>query len=186
MRKHEVEEIIAGMEPRATRGNRISFEWFDGRFLKGDYFPERDEALLPNEETAWAWAKAFAEATQNYDERTAKGRPVNIYVIDAEYKPVAGYRERMLRDRAKEIEAEPKVIPPSGYQVVLWHWLKKNNPRVEEALTAFPPSMLPLDFTIARWANDGGFWYLSGEAQQVYPDEMHKQGWRYLKPVMEP
>jgi len=81
----EVDDLLA----KKPQGFRVAFEKRERGMLGSDYFPERDEPLIQIEAEAWEWAGRFA----------AKAPPeyVNIYVVDHQYRPVDGYRCRLMR-----------------------------------------------------------------------------------------
>lgn len=89
MRMAEADRIIS--DGIKSRGYRVSFEKVDGRFLVSDYFPDREEPMIENEEEAWILASKFASATF--------GKCINIYVVDDHYRPVSGYDRRMIHNR---------------------------------------------------------------------------------------
>lgn len=70
------------------KGYRISFESPRAGYLKSDYFPEQGEELIETEDEAWQLAHDFAGAMW--------GKVINVYVIDAIFRPVEGYKERIL------------------------------------------------------------------------------------------
>jgi hypothetical protein len=85
MRLNEAKKIIyEGIKPR---GYRVSFERLDRHILKGDHFPDRDEPMIQYEEEAWELAAKFAAIT--------KGRNVNVYVVDDQWRPVPGYEAKI-------------------------------------------------------------------------------------------
>ena len=73
-------------------GYMVRFEWKEGNFLRVDYFPEKHcgESLIENEEKAWDLASKFAHQ--------AKGKVVNLYVVDHEFKPVKNYQDRIIKN----------------------------------------------------------------------------------------
>jgi len=75
------------------RGFMVSFDWYGDGFLTSDHFPDKHagEKLIRSEHEAWELARDFARAT--------KGRTCNLYVIDSEFKPVNGYRDRKINSR---------------------------------------------------------------------------------------
>ena len=82
------------MKPKPVpTGYMVSFEWIQGGCLLGDYFPDRHagELLIQTEEEAWALAHKFASVT--------RGQCCNIYVIGADFAPVAGYAAREIVNR---------------------------------------------------------------------------------------
>ncbi len=89
MKLAEAQAVIKGV-PKST-GYRVSFNHVDGYMLRGDFFPDRDEALIPTELHAWDLARRFAEKTV--------GKCVDIYVIDAEFRPVANYKSKEIDNR---------------------------------------------------------------------------------------
>jgi len=81
MKMSEAKRIMDGR----TKGYRVHFESVQGCCLLGDFFPDRGEELIPTENEAWYLAHRFASRT--------RGRCVNIYVVDEDYKPVEGYEK---------------------------------------------------------------------------------------------
>lgn len=75
-------------------GYRVHFERKEGTMLLTDYFPDRSEDLIKDIDVAWSLAKEFADAM--------KGKVVNLYVVDADFSPVADYEERMIVNRDKQ------------------------------------------------------------------------------------
>jgi len=73
-------------------GFMVHFEKREGGCLHSDHFPDKHagEDLFEDIETAWEYAKRFAKAT-------SKDTYVNIYVIDHDFTPVAGYVNRRLK-----------------------------------------------------------------------------------------
>ena len=88
MKMSKAMEII---EPKITTGFRVSFEVVEGCMLRSDYFPDHNELLIPTEAEAWNLVERFAINT--------RGRYVNIYVVDSDYKPVKGYDKKMIKNR---------------------------------------------------------------------------------------
>lgn len=93
MKLQQANDIIAAAKAEAARvargGYRVHFERRERSMLISDYFPERDEDPIPDEEQAWALAEAFADA----DPRGSTY--VNIYVISAaDWTPVPDYNNR--------------------------------------------------------------------------------------------
>jgi len=70
-------------------GFMVSFELRERGMLASDHFPDahNGEPLIQTEEEAWRLASEFSKVSTRY---------VNIYVINQDYRPVAGYRERIL------------------------------------------------------------------------------------------
>ncbi len=88
MKIKEVFNIIQGN----NSGFRVSFERVEGTILRSDYFPDKEEKPIKNEEIAWDLAEEFADATF--------GECINIRVIDSTtYIPVEGYKKRMIKNR---------------------------------------------------------------------------------------
>ena len=93
MKMQEAKSIMNIIEPNAN-GFMVSFERLEGcGTLGADNFPDKHagEPLIENEQEAWALAEKFARATH--------GQCVNIYVIDANFRPVPGYKNRMIINR---------------------------------------------------------------------------------------
>lgn len=90
MRFAEAQAIIraGAIKPK---GFRVHFERVEGRFLCGDYFPERGEPLIETESEAWKLAKKFAAAS--------KGQYVNLYVVDEKWGPVENYAKLRIDNR---------------------------------------------------------------------------------------
>lgn len=90
MKMSEAMKIIEYTPPK---GFMVSFEKVKLGILESGHFPDNmaGEPLITTEEAAWKLARQFAEKTW--------GRYVNIYVIDAEYRPVPGYKQRMIVNR---------------------------------------------------------------------------------------
>jgi len=78
----KLETAMAYINYPDPRGYRVHFEWREGRLLRSDYFPERDEPLIKGKDEAWDLAFRF--------ERYAPENIVNIYVIDERWMPVGG------------------------------------------------------------------------------------------------
>ncbi len=89
MKRAEAAAIINGEDK--PPGYRVCFNVRDGICLRGDFFPDRDEPPIPNEEEAWRLARAFADKT--------RGKCVDIYVITADWRPVAGYQSKEIDNR---------------------------------------------------------------------------------------
>lgn len=90
MKYQEAMDIINKPE---ESGFMVSFEWVEDGVLIGDHFPDKHagEELIKTEVLAWELANQFAKKT--YD------TCVNIYVINADFAPVANYREKMIYNR---------------------------------------------------------------------------------------
>jgi len=69
----------------------------DGRVLRSDYFPDSDEgdALIETETRAWYLARKFAENSRYH----IREQFVNIYVVDALFRPVPGYKSQAIKNR---------------------------------------------------------------------------------------
>lgn len=91
MKLAEAAAIIGKPESQRT-GYMVHFERKEGRMLIGDYFPDKHagETLIQDLEDAWCWARLFAAKM--------KGSVCNVYVIGADFVPVAGYRDHVLLD----------------------------------------------------------------------------------------
>lgn len=93
----KMNEALAIMQsvPRTgcNKGFMVHFERVQGGMLLGDYFPDKHagETLIESEERAWDLAVKFAGATV--------GKCVNVYVIGADFVPVAGYQLRQIENR---------------------------------------------------------------------------------------
>jgi len=74
-------------------GFMVHFEKVEGAMLCGGYFPDKHdgENLIETAEEAWLLAQRFASKT--------KGKYVNIYVIDGDFKPVHDYKMRTFKNR---------------------------------------------------------------------------------------
>jgi len=74
-------------------GYMVHFEKIEGSMLRSGYFPDKhaDEELIETEVEAWDLAKRFASKT--------KGKYVNIYVIDSNFRPVADYQNQTIKNR---------------------------------------------------------------------------------------
>jgi len=74
-------------------GFMVSLEWKKGGMLHSDHFPDKHagEDLIITEKEAWMLAAEFA--------KKAVGKAVNIYVINADFTPVTGYREKYIANR---------------------------------------------------------------------------------------
>jgi hypothetical protein len=79
-------------------GFMVSFEHKEGGVLESDHFPDKHagEALIATEDEAWELARRFAAATV--------GRCVNIYVVNRNFAPVSGHRERIITNRGSNGE----------------------------------------------------------------------------------
>ena len=91
MMMERANEIIRdGLVPK---GFMVSFEKLCPPFLDSDHFPDKHagERLIPTEEEAWEIAEAFARKTRD--------KFFNICVVDGDFRPVSGYRARMLNVR---------------------------------------------------------------------------------------
>jgi hypothetical protein len=86
----EAREIIEGED---ESGYMVSFEKVEGGVLISDYFPDKHagEPLIETETEAWLLANKFARKTHR--------KCVNIYVINQDFAPVAGYKNRMIENR---------------------------------------------------------------------------------------
>lgn len=94
MKLQEAKDIIKKARAKAgvgikSEGFRIHFEKRAGGVLASDYFPDRGEKLIKDEEEAWKLAREFASAT---DESI-----VNVYVTDHQWRPVQNYNSRRLK-----------------------------------------------------------------------------------------
>ena len=85
----KTEQLIAWEESRAQTAFRVSFEQRVNGMLVSDHIPDREEAAMGTLEAAWALAERI--------NRSAPDTIVNIYVVDGLWRPVPGYRNRMLR-----------------------------------------------------------------------------------------
>ena len=86
MKLEQAKKIIKDSK-KASTGFRVHFETYSGYKYKGDYFPDNDEAPLKTESEAWKLASDFAKA-----DKTA----INVYVVDIKFRPVEGYKEKVL------------------------------------------------------------------------------------------
>lgn len=91
MKLAEAAAIIGRPESQKT-GYMVHFERKQGCMLTGDYFPDKHagETLIQDAEDAWSWARLFAAKMSD--------SICNVYVVNADFTPVEGYRERMLLD----------------------------------------------------------------------------------------
>ena len=87
MKMSEATKIIEGR----PKGFRVHFEKVGGGCLTSDYFPDKDEDLIPTEDEAWKLAHSFAAKT--------KYSCVNIYVINECFSPVEGYESKEIINR---------------------------------------------------------------------------------------
>ena len=89
----KMQDAIKIIDDAEKQGFMVSFEHAKGGMLLGDYFPDKHagEKLIESEEIAWLLARQFAAKT--------RGKCVNIYVVDANFNPVKGYRERTIKNR---------------------------------------------------------------------------------------
>lgn len=78
---------------RNRGGYMVSFEWLEGKLLRGDYFPEKHsgEHLIATQEEAWELATNFANKTI--------GDVVNVRVVDSRFRSVEGFRCRLIKNR---------------------------------------------------------------------------------------
>ena len=90
MKMQEAVEIIEGVK---AKGFMVHFERVDDGLLYADYFPDKHagEELISTEEEAWKLARDFAAKT--------KRRCINIYVIDSMFSPVAGHKNKLIKNR---------------------------------------------------------------------------------------
>ena len=88
MKMKEAMKIIEGPEDVFM----VSFEWRGDGVLTGDHFPDKHagEELISTEEEAWKLAAEFAKKTV--------GKAVNIYVVNADFIPVAGWYEKAIEN----------------------------------------------------------------------------------------
>jgi len=86
-------EALRIINDHQNKGYMVSFERKRDGFLDSHVFPEKlaGEELIKTEEEAWDLARQFADAT--------KGRCVNIYVVDNNFSPVAGYENKKIINR---------------------------------------------------------------------------------------
>lgn len=85
----KMREAMAIMES-VPEGFMVGAMRIDGCMLVSAHFPDKHsyEPLIPTENEAWDLAARFATAT--------RGKYVDIYVVDHEFRPVDGYRDRMM------------------------------------------------------------------------------------------
>lgn len=78
MKLRQAQKIIerAKQADYVKPGYRVSFEVKDGALLRGDFFPESSEALIPTLEEAEKMAREFA--------KSSTGMIVNIRVVDSQ------------------------------------------------------------------------------------------------------
>ena len=88
MKMSEAQKIIDG-----PPGFMVHLEWKKNGMLRSDYFPDKHagEDLIKTETEAWILAGLFAEKT--------KGKAVNIYVIQSDFAPVPGHRQKLIKNR---------------------------------------------------------------------------------------
>lgn len=91
------------------QGYMVAFDRVEGNIVGGDYFPDKHggEPLIPTEHEAWELARRFAI--------TAPPNVRDVYVVDHQFQPVAGYVPRtyrpsasILRRRSSPIGKEPQ------------------------------------------------------------------------------
>ena len=90
MKFKEAIDIINGEH---KNGYMVSFEVKSGPILCSDHFPDKHagEELIKTEADAWVLARQFAEKT--------KGKCIHIYVIGSDFRPVPGYRDKIIENR---------------------------------------------------------------------------------------
>ena len=99
----EMKEVVRTIEKVINpKGYRVSFERKEGNFLISDHFPDKDEPLIDTESEAWILARTFARSTV--------GKCVNIYVVNDNYTPVAGYRDKIIINRGDEEATKSKFM----------------------------------------------------------------------------
>lgn len=91
----KMQEAMQIMEDAPKLGGfLVNFEKVAGGMLHSDYFPDvrAGEPPIPDEGEAWKMAAQFAAKTRL--------QCVNIYVVRADnFRPVSGYRERLIVNR---------------------------------------------------------------------------------------
>jgi len=88
-----MQQALDIIEGRNNRGFMVHLEWARNGMLYSDYFPDKHagDELIPTEKEAWLLASEFAQSTV--------GKAVNIYVVNADFTPVEGYREKYIENR---------------------------------------------------------------------------------------
>ena len=90
MKMQEAMDIIE----QKGNGFMVSFDKLEGAFLSGGHFPDKHdgEQMIPSESEAWELARKFATAAEPLGY-------FNIYVVDHNFHPVAGYEQKQILKR---------------------------------------------------------------------------------------
>lgn len=74
-------------------GFMVSFEYIKWGTSYPDHFPDKfaGEKLIKTEKKAWKLAEKFANNT--------KGIYINIFVVDNNFNPVEGYKDRIIKNK---------------------------------------------------------------------------------------
>jgi len=83
-------EIINAPDPT---GFMVAFEWYGDGILRADHFPDKHggDDLIETEAEALILAQKFANKM--------RGKACNLYVIDHNFHPVTGCRDRFIENR---------------------------------------------------------------------------------------
>ena len=82
---------------RPVFGYMVTFEWIENGRLRSDHFPDKHagEPLIETLREAWDLCKTFAAKT--------KGSTCNLYVVDANFAPVNGYKDKEIKNRYAKV-----------------------------------------------------------------------------------
>lgn len=96
MKLIEAMDIIEGRGRSPEVGEfLVHFEWREGKFLRGDYFPDTRAGEKPIGSLVRAWSLAASFATAMGEERVC-----NVYVVNAKnFMPVEGFKTKELLPR---------------------------------------------------------------------------------------
>lgn len=83
-----------------TTGFRICFEIPEGIVLKTHYHPLPSEPMFETEDEAWSVAKLSSQIQEH---------AVNIYVVDQDHIPVAGYDDKIMRKYQHGLISNTKI-----------------------------------------------------------------------------
>lgn len=88
-----MQEALDIINNEKESGYMVHFEHAESIFLRSDCFPDKNagEKLIATEEEAWHLARKFAAKTF--------GKCVNIYVVDANFRPVQFYKDKIIVNR---------------------------------------------------------------------------------------
>lgn len=94
------QDAIDIIDTMPETGFMVSFERVNNGMLLSDHFPDKHagEPLIKTKVLAWGLANKFAEKT--YD------KCVNIYVTNADFTPVEGYRDKMIINRKLQTQSD--------------------------------------------------------------------------------